>query len=328
MNKIKNILKRTITGLPFGLKGANDVIMGKEDTLPNNTTINEEISENRVGKHLLKGEVTQDVADLRYRTYKIDNNAKNYTYLGNGIAVKNTDEKNENKGKTKYHFSQSNHIICESILTTLQQVGKHGIDKYWTEIQYREYPKFKLEKYIMLIDVDINDKECFTTLHISTSPNPYDVSSRPFINYLENILKDPSEYTLSHDSVLGNIESLSFSTYKAINEDDYVTYSFVNGGQCISIKKVKDEFILKFKWKYYMRVPLNLEEKFYSVNMEKKYEDNTPKIQPLPIDGTPRKQYCSVCGQEMSVYDADIQKANGGKPICVNCLKKALINEK
>lgn len=116
-------------------------------------------------------------------------------------------------------------------------MGKHGIDKYWTEIQYREYPKFKLEKYIMLIDVDINDKECFTTLHISTSPNPYDVSSRPFINYLENILKDPSEHTLSHDSVLGNIESLSFSTYKAINEDDYVTYSFVNGGQCISIKK-------------------------------------------------------------------------------------------
>ena len=42
---------------------------------------------------------------------------------------------------------------------------------------------------------------------------------------------------------------------------------------------------------------------------------------------TERKRYCSVCGKEMSVYDADIQEADGHKPICKDCLNKALKKE-
>jgi hypothetical protein len=39
---------------------------------------------------------------------------------------------------------------------------------------------------------------------------------------------------------------------------------------------------------------------------------------------TERKAYCSACGKEMSVYDADIMSANGQQIICKECLEKAL----
>ena len=39
-----------------------------------------------------------------------------------------------------------------------------------------------------------------------------------------------------------------------------------------------------------------------------------------------RKAYCSVCGKEMSVYDADIMEADGHDPICKECMQKALKN--
>lgn len=326
MSKVIDFIRTLMTSLPFGMKGANDTIAGQDEQSRDGQEISQEISGQRIGKHLLKGEMTQDVADLRYRTYKVDNNAKNFEYMGNGVAVKKHKSHSSAASKKRIRFSQSNHVICESVLSTLEQVGKSGMDKYWIEIQYKEYPRFKIEKYAILVDVDIQKGLIMTRIHFSASPNPYDASSRPFINYIDKIASALNERTLSHDSLLSNIKALSFATYKASNEDDYVTYSF-NDGKCTSVEKTKDEYIIAFQWKFYARVPLNLEEKFYSETMAKKYESNAPKVQPSEISPTQRKQYCSVCGQEMSVYDADIQRANGGKPICVNCLKKALINE-
>ena len=40
-----------------------------------------------------------------------------------------------------------------------------------------------------------------------------------------------------------------------------------------------------------------------------------------------RKAYCSICGKEMSVYDADIMSADGNEAICQECLKKTLKNQ-
>ena len=47
----------------------------------------------------------------------------------------------------------------------------------------------------------------------------------------------------------------------------------------------------------------------------------------ISIKNVERKRYCSVCGKEMSVYDGDIQEANGSEIICKECLEKALKNK-
>ena len=100
MNKIKKYLLNLWYGLPFGLKAADTEIMGSNNNGSDGSSIHQEVSDERVAKHLLKGEVTQEVEELRYRTYKVAGESENYEYLGNGVAVK-SDKKNLDLERTK-----------------------------------------------------------------------------------------------------------------------------------------------------------------------------------------------------------------------------------
>ena len=85
---LKNKLLNILYSLPFGLKGADSEIFGSKTNSENGTEISQEVSDERLGKHLLKGEVTQSVEELRYKTYKVANESKNYNFIGNGNAIK------------------------------------------------------------------------------------------------------------------------------------------------------------------------------------------------------------------------------------------------
>ena len=274
---------------------------------------------------MLKGEITQEVEELRYRTYRVANESEKYKYLGNGVAIK--EEKGEKPtDRKKYKFTQENENICESVLEGLNQVGNYGVERYRFEIYYESFVRFKVEKFATKVDVNINDKTGLieTTLHFNSEPNPYDGTSMPFINEISKLLNVKSEYEIKRSEIASSIKNFSFCTYKATNEDDFVTYSFVNGGKFKNFVQNGYEFLLTLTWDEYMRVPLNLEAKYYSKSMAEKYENNERKDAPISLAEAERKRYCSVCGKEMSVYDADIQEASGQKPICKECMQKAL----
>lgn len=325
MNKIKKILLNIWYGLPFGLKAADTEIMGNKSADDGGTTIQQEVSDQRVAKHLLKGEVTQEVEELRYRTYKVASESENYHYVGNGIAIK--EEKTEKpKNRTKFKFSQENANICEGVLDSLKQVGNYGVEKYRFEIDYKEFSRFKIEKFITKVDVNINDEtgEIITVLHFSTEPNPYDATSMPFINELKKLLENKSPYFISRHEIASNIMNFSFTTYKAYNEDDFVNYSFINGGTFKDFKEENYEYLLTLTWGEYLRLPLDLESKYYSKTMAEKYAKNEKKEVAPEMVNSERKAYCSICGAEMSVYDADVMRADGHEPICKECMKKTL----
>lgn len=327
MKKIKDFFLKLFYGLPYGLKGADSEIMGGGTKDTNGTSITQEVSDERVAKHLLKGEVTQEVEELRYRTHRVENESKNFKYLGNGVAVK--EDSNTNENNTKFRFSQDNENICESISETLKQVGHYGVERYRFEIGYNFFIRFKLERYATRIDVNINeDKDLVeTTLHFSSEPNPYDAVSKPFINELEKLMNTNSKYELEKNDIASSIKEISFVTYKADNEDDMVTYGFVNGGKFKSIRKENYEYLITYTWDEYMRLPLNLETKYYSKSMAEKYERKERKNTPIEMGQMERKKYCSVCGKEMSIYDADIQEADGQEIVCKECMKKAFNNK-
>ena len=329
MSKLKKALLNIWYGLPFGLKAADTEIMGNKSTDSNGTTISQEVSDERVGKHLLKGEVTQEVEELRYRTYRVENESKNYKYLGNGVAIKE-DSKQKTVAKTKFKFTQENQSICESVSDTLKQVGKYGFEKYRFEIDYSAFVRFKVEKFATKIDVDIDEEigKIETTIHFSTEPNPYDASSMPFINELKKLLDVKNEYQASKNEIASSIMNISFTTYKAYNEEDFVNYSFINGAKFKSFKQDGYDYLLTFEWGEYLRLPLDLESKYYSKSMAEKYEKKERKNSDVSMVQGERKRYCSICGREMSVYDADIQEADGHEPICTNCMEKALKNNK
>jgi len=328
MNKIKKYFLSLIYGLPHGLKAADTEIMGSKEVDSNGTTINQEVSDERVAKHLLKGEVTQEVEELRYRTYKVENESKNYKYLGNGVAVKENDGEKKRE-RTKFKFTQDNENICESVSETLKQVGNYGIERYRFEIDYNSFVRFKVEKFMTKIDVDINDEigKIETTLHFNTEPNPYDAASMPFINELKKLLDVKTEYEASRHEISSSIVNIAFTTFKAHNEDDFVNYCFINGAKFKSFRQEGYEYLLTFEWGEYMRLPLDLEMKYYSKSMAEKYEKKERKNVDVSLAQGERKRYCSICGKEMSVYDADIQEADGHEPICKECMQKAFNNK-
>ena len=326
MNKLKKIALNILYGLPFGLKAADTEIMGSKTTNTDGTSVSQEVNDQRVGKHLLKGEVTQQVEELRYRTYKVAKESENYAYLGNGIAVKQ--EKEEPKDKTKHKFTQENEIITQTVLETLKQVGSSGTENYRFEINYNSIVRFKLEKFATRVDVYIDDttREIKTTLYFNSEPNPYDATSMPFINEMKKLLAAKTQYEISRHEMATSILTLCFTTYRTVGEDDFTNYCFVNGAHFEEIKDCGHEFAVVYTWNEYIRVPLNLEAKYYSKEMAEKYKNKEKKNVDINIANMERKAYCSICGKEMSVYDADIQRADGGEPICKECLQKSLNN--
>lgn len=331
MNKLKRIFLNILYALPFGLKAADNEILSSGSISQDGVSITQEASDERVGKHLLKGEVTQSVEELRYRTYKVANESENYQYVGNGVAIKNEKPLSERE-KTKFRFYQDNKNICESVLETLKQVDnktEYHYDKYTLEIDYDNLVRFKLEKYAKSIFVDIDEttKKIETTLIFSAYPNPFDSTSKPFLNALEQLLTTDGEYAIKRNEIASSVKNIAFSTYHASDEENFVNYCFVNGGKFKRITKTNDEYHLLFEWDEYMRVPLNLEAKFYSKSMAEKYERNEKKNTTATISPVERKYYCSICGKEVPNYDADIQRANGQEILCQDCMKKLLNNQ-
>lgn len=331
MNKIKKLLLNIWYGLPFGMKAADGEIMGSGDNTQDGISITKQTSDERVGKHLLKGEVTQAVEELRYRTYKVANESENYNYIGNGVAIKEKKRPTNDSQRTRFKFYQENKNICESVLETLKQVDNtdYSFDKYTLEIDYENLVRFKLEKYAksIFVNIDEDKKIIETTLNFSVQPNPYDTTSRPFINALEQLTNVSGEYAISRNEIASSVKNIAFSTYHASNERDFVNYCFVNGGKFKGIVKTNDEYHLTFEWDEYMRVPLNLESKYYSKTMAEKYEKQEKKDSTVSLSTVERKAYCSVCGKEVPIYDADIQKANGQEILCQKCMEKLLSKE-
>ena len=331
MNKVKKYLLNLWYGLPFGMKAAGNEILGAGTSDGNDVTISQEVKDQRVGKHLLKGEVTQEVEELRYRTYKVAGEAEKYEYLGNGVAVKKDEPEKMEIGKIK--FSQENGIICSSVLDELKRVNDYGIDKYRLEVMYNSTVKFKLEQFATVIDVFIDTRlterpaTIQTTLHFEKQPNPYNAKSKPFINELEKLKDIRNEHDAARHEITSSLVTLSFTTYKAKGENDFVNYSFVENPKFEKFEDNGQEFLVTFSWDGYMRLPLDLESKYYSKEMAEKYEKKEMKDTPVEMVNSERKAYCSICGKEMSVYDADILSADGEQVICKECLEKALNNK-
>ena len=62
--------------------------------------------------------------------------------------------------------------------------------------------------------------------------------------------------------------------------------------------------------------------------MDEKYQNKERKDVIPEMVESERKAYCSICGKEVSIYDADILEASGQPVICKECMNKVFKNEK
>lgn len=338
MNKFFRKIKNIFYSLPFGLRAADSEIMGSNVSGDgNDTTINQQVNDKRVAKHLLKGEITQEVEELRYRTYKVNRESDKYDYVGNGIAIKKEEEKPNKTNIIK--FTQENKLICSDILTELKRVGGYGVERYTVEIDYSLPVRFKLQEFLTNVDVVIKDNESpVTTLRFSDVRNPSMINSKPFVTELERLetlFNNNDTYGLSRNDFATAIIGMNFVTYHASDDEpDVISYRF-NYPELIGVHHENGEFKLLYQWKEFKREDLT--DKFFNKELEEKYKNKIAKSIKTETEITDVKEIideqrnktikCSGCGKGIKTFsEGYIIHPETGEPLCLECYKNYLLN--
>lgn len=327
MKKLIRKIKSLWHGLFYGLKAADDTLLAPPQNDLGNVIMQKEVADERVGEHLIKGEVTQAVEELRYRTYTVEGESKNWTYIGDGQAVKSKGV--DLKNRRRIRFSQNCGRVTNSVLEGMEALDNatSEINQYVLKFEYTDIPRFKLETFATVIDVDVTLGKYGvkkTTLHFELQPDHYDVTSKPFTLALKKMDKenpDEKKHELMTSDWYGRISALSFITYKASNlEPDYMSYSFAYG-EITDVRFTKMECEMEIQWKEVDII--NLTEKFYSPEMAQKYESNAPKFT-QPVYEMQETAKCADCGKEISKNEAGIMQYEVGRPLCLDCYQKFL----
>ena len=182
INKIKRNIQIFFYSWFYGMKSTEDK-MFHQTGLTNSTgsSIIKEVDNQRVSKALLKGEVTQQVEELRYRTYKVDKESKGFEYYAPTLALKKDKQdtkfmKYDNSDGLELITIQPNDILVETVGETLEQVGGRGKrTQYRIKIKRNFVPRYKIEEYITRLDVKkLDESHVILDIYVSKYPNDKD----------------------------------------------------------------------------------------------------------------------------------------------------------
>lgn len=307
-----NKIKKYLYGFFFGLKNADSEMFTSKNSSTSDSGYIQQIKETNIGKDLLKGEVTQEVEDLRYSTYAVYKESNQYEYIGNGVAVyKPKEEINLNN----YKFTQRNKKFCKSVLESIDE-NKDDMDSFTLTFSYDDISRFKLERYVEYITVHIVNGSALISLKFNKD---YDLSTpmtKMFYNELMKLLNNDVKY---NDFTILN--SICFTTFKAVGEDDFIMYVFSNL-EYKRCEETDESVIVYFGTNVYSREDLT--SKFFSKNQKDKYDMKLGKEKTRSSVSSVVSHKCSECGETMNEFDYDITQHDFGRSLCVKCLEKYL----
>jgi len=324
---IRKTLKSIWLGFFVGMKNTEDATL-HQTGLDGGAEVgaHQEVNEHRVSKALLKGELTQEVKELRHRTYAVDREAKNYEYYTPNLALK----KSENDSKfVKYDDSdglelitlQPNREIPLSVYDMIEDVDvtEKDVDKKTGEINVnigklkhnhthtisieREKgftPRYRAEDYIKLLTVKKDGEKAVLGLYFTIYPNDKDFKSKGFIREIEHVMNNNIK------SDVFDFKTLSFVTNHAYRIQDMVKFVFVN----MVLRDIK-EFDGHYVVSFYADFAVNGEdtsECFRDEIMERKYTNHESKNATIDLDlssvGRVRDYICEECGKKV-FYNVD-----------------------
>jgi hypothetical protein len=339
LKKLYNRLNAYWIGLLYGLKNTNDAVFtqsGIDNTI--GTEIQQQVSENRVSKDLLKGEVTQQVEELRYRTYKVDRESKQFEYFSPTKALRFEKQdskfvKYDNSDNLELVTIQPNHTQTASVYDGTKDidflkadlsdeqgniainVGHFDVDNtYNINIERDFMPRFKLEAYTTRLVVkkfDDNDN-MILDFYVSKYPQEKDMKSIYFIKEIEKIMSGYKQ------SDITSMNRLSFVTSHAYGLNDMIEFRF-DHIYYKGILEYDGHYILKFKAHAYVNGKDQTDE-YYSKSMDEKYKNHEKKEVVLDAfnGGNEYKTFvCSECGKtvEYNTELIDDMQASQGRDI-------------
>lgn len=356
MKKFWKTIKMLWYGMIYGMKATEDEMFHQSGiSVDSGSTINQPVSEHSVAKALLRGELTQEVQELRYRTYKVSQEAKTYNYYSPKLAKK----KNVNDYKyaedsilkddnREIITIQDNRIEVENVTDALIRMGDSIVftekpDKYHIQIIRGDdvFPRFKIENYITKIVVKQGDSEDTAVLdmYVSKYPNDKKKLSKPFIREVEKV-KDGLINTDIFD-----IKSLMFETLNAYHMPDMMRFEF-NHLKLETIIEYEGSYVIRFNSKI-VDGGTDLTEEFYEPQMAKKYETKAKKELTINYDPNSeiRTYVCADCGKTVTYnaqkieeaeasdeaqdtsyleyFDYEVSQYDFGRMLCKDCMLKA-----
>ena len=295
LKKLIKKLKVLFYAIPFGMKAADEMVATSNKETTDGTSIQQQIEHKSVYSDLLKGEVTQEVEELRWEMYKAEELANDYKYVGNGQAVKieQTEEQKKNK---RLKFIQYNNDIEYGLQESLKMAESvsdaNKMDYKPRKLFKIKYDnacvRFKLENYFEKVSVNLKDgiKTKFYFMNDRTNKKLV-----PLINLLLKYKEDLTSFDgddiisiksyIKHQELLSSILSLEFTTFQATNNvPNGITYKFLNPKfNCI---KEEGEYVtLEFEWDKYEGGQL-LSEKYHSKTAEEKFKNRERRKNYVP----------------------------------------------
>lgn len=278
LSKIYNQIKLFWHALFFGMKGVDTLLTSSQKPQGGSAF---EVSDDAGGgvfKDILEQKVTQEVEELRYTSYKVANESKKYRYVGNGKVVKkNTSQLSERHGSIDESdelpivLIQDNAVICEDVLTTLNEIDKVENKKafydYNIKVQRDILPRFRIESYVKKVVLKAADGNYVLDLYCSKYPSQFsERKDRSFLSEIKKIQKGE----IRNSDIL-EFSEISFVTTNAWGVDDWFRFTF-NDFELYGIIEYDGNYIIRLGCQSTVFME-SLLEKVYSESAEQKYKN-------------------------------------------------------
>lgn len=261
-----------------GLHSADKMSFGsKGNNIPVDVSVHETIEQHSIWEALLKGEITQEVKELRHQTYYVDKESKKYQYLANGeIIKKNVLHENhvdiDESDNLPIQLIQDNKLITENVYDSLNDIENNNSFKkeYTIEIKRSFIPRFKLEEYTTkLVVKKAGDNKVQLDFYSSIYPEQFKRHHNAYISEMKKIVNGYRQ------SDIVDIDSVKFITYKAFGSDDSLLYEY-NNVKFKSIDIYDGNFVIKFNANI-VSDGIDLISKYKDDVMSEKYKNKAQK---------------------------------------------------
>lgn len=256
MKKLIAKIKLLFLSLFHGMKAADDVLTNNNKEISSGGAAEEQkVEQDSLYASLLRGEVTQEVKDLRYEMYESVKKSKDFKVIGySGHAIKKnhmldkTPMEIDNEDGLKVVLIQDNKAYirgADSSLDNLGNVLKTRVEadaEHTFKATHEYYVRHKLETFAKKIVVKQAEGENNFKLDFYLSAYPIENDPRAVyvVKELESLYKSGSR-----TSDLTDLKTLTFVTDKAYGDDDWKIYDF-KIREYVGIKEFDGNYILSF----------------------------------------------------------------------------------
>ena len=231
IEKIYNKIRSFFFYIFWGLKSADKIAFGtKEDSSNAGTVLEQQNEQNSVYKDLLKGEVTQEVKELRHEMYFSERKSHKYKYIGNGVVTKKNEifdypGKIDKTDGFPLQILQPNIEDTGTLSENLSEADYRIKNKkeFTIDIERDFIPRFRLEEFTnKLVVKRINENAVMLDFYTPIYKSQFNTIHKLFLKELEKI------YMGDVRSDVIDFKQVEFISFRAFGTDDLKKYTYNN----------------------------------------------------------------------------------------------------